>query len=54
VLVDVKYTTFATATGGRDGGTRTDDGKVAVELSIPRSWAVPASRQSSLYICLAW
>ena len=34
--VDVKYTAHASATGGRDGQTRSDDGKVAVKLSTPR------------------
>jgi len=34
--VDVKYRTSATANGGRDGGARTDDGRLAVELSTPK------------------
>jgi Ohr subfamily peroxiredoxin len=34
--VDVKYTAHASATGGRDGQARTDDGKVDVKLSTPR------------------
>lgn len=34
--VDVKYSTEATATGGRDGTARSADGKLAVALSTPR------------------
>ena len=34
--VDVKYTAHASATGGRDGQARSDDGKVDVKLSTPR------------------
>ena len=34
--VDVKYRTRATATGGRDGHSRSEDGKVDVTLSTPR------------------
>ena len=34
--VDVKYTTRATATGGRDGHARSEDGKVDIALSTPR------------------
>jgi len=34
--VDVKYTTRATATGGRDGRSATDDGSLAVDLSVPK------------------
>src|SRR5690348_10871124 len=34
--VDVKYTTRATATGGRDGRSATDDGSLAVSLSMPK------------------
>lgn len=34
--VDVKYTTKAQATGGRDGRSGTTDGKVAVTLSTPK------------------
>ena len=34
--VDVKYTTSATATGGRDGRAKTQDGKVDVSLSVPK------------------
>ena len=34
--VDVKYTTQATATGGRDGHSRTADGVLDVKLSTPK------------------
>ncbi|MEK0084026.1 organic hydroperoxide resistance protein [Benzoatithermus flavus] len=34
--VDVKYTTSATATGGRDGRAATKDGSFQVNLSTPR------------------
>lgn len=34
--VDVKYTTEATATGGRDGKARTKDGSLEVRLSTPK------------------
>jgi osmotically inducible protein OsmC len=34
--VDVKYTTQATATGGRDGHSRTADGALDVKLSTPK------------------
>jgi osmotically inducible protein OsmC len=34
--VDVKYTTEATATGGRDGRSRTADGALDVTLSTPK------------------
>lgn len=33
--VDVLYSTHATATGGRDGESRTDDGALAVKLAVP-------------------
>ncbi|GAA0576512.1 organic hydroperoxide resistance protein [Craurococcus roseus] len=33
---DVKYKTSATATGGRDGSARTDDGSLEVRLSTPK------------------
>ncbi|KUJ83762.1 organic hydroperoxide resistance protein [Microbulbifer flavimaris] len=29
------YTAFATASGGRDGKARTDDGRLEVDLSVP-------------------
>ncbi|HUD95285.1 organic hydroperoxide resistance protein [Sphingobium sp.] len=34
--VEVKYSTRATATGGRDGEARTEDGAFAVKLSTPK------------------
>jgi lipoyl-dependent peroxiredoxin len=34
--VDVKYSTRATAKGGRDGNSRSEDGKVDVKLSTPK------------------
>lgn len=34
--VDVKYRTDATATGGREGHSKTADGKVDVQLSTPK------------------
>ena len=34
--VDVKYRTSATATGGRDGASRTDDGALEVKLAVPK------------------
>lgn len=34
--VDVKYRTSATAHGGRDGESRTDDGALAVKLGTPK------------------
>ncbi|MCK8785160.1 organic hydroperoxide resistance protein [Roseomonas sp. NAR14] len=37
MTVDVKYTTEATATGGRDGRAETADGVLAVSLSTPKA-----------------
>jgi osmotically inducible protein OsmC len=34
--VDVKYTTRATATGGRDGSAKSEDGRLAVDLATPK------------------
>ena len=34
--VDVKYSTTATVTGGREGHARSEDGKFDVQLSTPR------------------
>lgn len=34
--IDVKYSTTATATGGRDGHARSDDGKIDIALSTPK------------------
>ena len=32
----VVYTAHATSTGGRDGGSNTDDGKLQVKLAVPK------------------
>ena len=45
--VEVKYKTSATATGGRDGRTRTDDGKIDLELAVLRNSAVPEAKAST-------
>jgi len=34
--IDVKYRTTATATGGREGRARTNDGKLDLQLSMPK------------------
>ncbi|KQN92632.1 organic hydroperoxide resistance protein [Sphingomonas sp. Leaf231] len=34
--VDVKYSTTASATGGRDGHARSEDGRIDVALSTPK------------------
>lgn len=34
--MSIAYTAHATSTGGRDGHGRTDDGKLDVQLSLPR------------------
>ena len=34
--VDVKYTTSATANGGRDGRSATEDGSLDVKLATPK------------------
>lgn len=39
--VDVKYTTTATATGGRDGAARTEDGSLDVKLAVPKEMGGP-------------
>ena len=31
------YTAHGTATGGRNGHTQSDDGKVSVDLSVPKA-----------------
>ena len=41
MTVDVKYSTSATATGGRDGESRTDDGALAVKLAVPKEMGGP-------------
>lgn len=37
MTVDVKYSTSAVATGGRDGSARTEDGSLEVKLSTPKA-----------------
>jgi Ohr subfamily peroxiredoxin len=39
--VDVKYTTSATATGGRTGAAKTDDGSMSVKLTTPKALGGP-------------
>ena len=39
--IQVLYTARATATGGRNGHTQTDDGLVSVDLSIPKEMGGP-------------
>ena len=39
--VDVKYMTSATAVGGRDGRTRTEDGKIDLQLAVPKELGGP-------------
>ena len=39
--VDVKYRTSATATGGRDGHVRSEDGKLEVKLTTPKELGGP-------------
>jgi osmotically inducible protein OsmC len=39
--VDVIYKTSATATGGRDGAARSDDGSVDVKLVVPKEMGGP-------------
>jgi osmotically inducible protein OsmC len=39
--VDVIYKTKATATGGRDGSARSDDGSVDVKLVVPKEMGGP-------------
>ncbi|WP_188381845.1 organic hydroperoxide resistance protein [Oxalicibacterium faecigallinarum] len=41
MLVDVKYRTSATATGGREGTTRSDDGRLEAKLSLPKELGGP-------------
>jgi Ohr subfamily peroxiredoxin len=41
MAIKVLYTTHAMATGGRNGHTRSADGLVDVELSVPRSMGGP-------------
>jgi lipoyl-dependent peroxiredoxin len=39
--IDVKYRTSATATGGRDGSTHTEDGKINLKLAVPTELGGP-------------
>src|SRR6187402_821682 len=39
--VDVKYRTSATATGGRDGHVRSEDGNLEVRLATPKELGGP-------------
>lgn len=39
--VDVKYTATATATGGRQGSAKTDDGTLSVKLATPTALGGP-------------
>lgn len=39
--VDVKYRTSATATGGRDGRSKTEDGTLDVKLATPKELGGP-------------
>jgi lipoyl-dependent peroxiredoxin len=39
--IDVIYKTSATATGGRDGSARSDDGSVDVKLVVPKEMGGP-------------
>ncbi|MEJ1965042.1 MAG: organic hydroperoxide resistance protein [Gammaproteobacteria bacterium] len=39
--VDVKYRTSATATGGRDGKARSEDGRLEVQLATPKELGGP-------------
>jgi len=39
--IEVAYTTSATATGGRNGHTESQDGQVSVDLSVPKAMGGP-------------
>jgi len=39
--IDPKFTAIASATGGRNGHTATDDGMVSVDLSVPKAMGGP-------------
>lgn len=41
MAVDVIYKTSATATGGRDGSAKSDDGSVDVKLVVPKEMGGP-------------
>ena len=39
--IDAKFTALATATGGRNGHTASDDGLISVDLSVPKAMGGP-------------
>ena len=45
--IQVVYTTSATATGGRNGHTRSKDGQVSVDLSVPKAMGGPGRAQTT-------
>ena len=45
--VNVLYRTSATATGGRDGHARSDDGRIDVQLSVPKELGGPGGTGSN-------
>ncbi len=45
--IQVVYTTSATATGGRNGHTRSQDGQVSVDLSVPKAMGGPGRAQTT-------
>ena len=45
--VDVKYRTSATATGGRDGNIRTEDGKLEARLATPKELGGPGGERTN-------
>ena len=52
--VDVKYKTAATATGGRDGAVRTNDGALDLNLSVPAELGGPGGQGNNpeqLFAC---
>ncbi len=52
--VDVKYTTKATATGGRDGRSKTADGNLEVKLTVPKEMGGPGGEGTNpeqLFAC---
>ncbi len=52
--VDVKYTTTATATGGRDGAVKTNDNALNLKLSVPKALGGPGGEGNNpeqLFAC---
>ena len=47
MAVDVIYKTKATATGGRDGSARSDDGSVDVKLVVPQEMGGPGGVEAN-------